>query len=91
MISTISSVRGPRESKSSPSHWNSWGIHDRPTPSAMRSGPASAEIDPTVFATSNGWRMGSFSTMVRNRTRSVTAAMAGMATNGSRNGVSPVQ
>ncbi len=50
-----------------------------------------AAADETVLATSRGSRMPSFSTLVKNLMRSVTAAMAGMATKGSRNGVSGPQ
>ena len=39
------------------------------------------------LATSTGWRMGSFTTKVVKRSVSVTAPMAGMRLNGSRNGL----
>ena len=87
MISIVSSVRAPRVRMFVPVHANSSGIHDTPTPSRKRSCD-SAAIDATCFATSSGLRSGSFTTLVRNVIRSVTAAIAGMATNGSRNGVS---
>jgi hypothetical protein len=70
-----------------PVQTNSSGIHEMPTPRRKRS-PESAAIDATCLATSNGWRSGSLRTLVRNVMRSVTAAIAGMATKGSRKGVS---
>src|SRR4051812_41272863 len=88
--SIASSVRAPRDAKSCPSHSNSSGIHDSPAPRATRS-PASAATDATVFATSSGWRTGSFSTHARNPIVDVAAAMNEMATHGSVNGVSGPQ
>ena len=44
--------------------------------------------DAACFATSTGWRIASFTTNVLNRSREVTAASAGMSTNGSMNGLS---
>ncbi len=82
-----SSVRAPRVRLSVPHHANSSGIHETPTPNRNRSS-ARAAIDATCFATRSGLRSGSFTTLVRNEIRSVTAAMAGTATNGSTNGVS---
>ena len=90
MISIASLVRAPRVFMSLWSHSNSSGIHDRPTPMPIRPS-ARAAIDDTVLATSSGSRMPSFRTLVKNLMRSVTAAMAGMATKGSRNGVSGSQ
>ncbi len=40
------------------------------------------------MATSTGWRTGSLSTKVTNRSRLVTAPSAGISENGSRNGLS---
>ena len=48
-------------------------------------------MDESCFATSNGSRMASFTTFVTNPIREVTAAIAEIATNGSRNGVSGAQ
>ena len=45
-------------------------------------------VEVTVFATSSGSRMRTFMTLVKKWRRSVTAAMAGMATHGSSKGVS---
>ena len=48
----------------------------------------STAVDVACLATSTGLRMGSFSTNVTKRRRSVTAPMAGMREKGSRNGLS---
>ncbi len=71
-------------------HANSSGIQLSPTPSPTRSFERTA-IDESCFATRSGSRIGSLMTLVRNRTRSVTAAIAAIAMNGSTNGVSPPQ
>ncbi len=44
--------------------------------------------DAACLATSTGLRIGSFTTKVVNRSRSVTAPMAGISENGSMNGLS---
>ena len=49
--------------------------------------PVSTATDVACLATISGWRMGSFSTKVTKRMRSVTAPMAGISENGSRNGL----
>jgi hypothetical protein len=57
-----------------------------PMPSATRSPDSTAAVA-TALATANGGRIGSTYTLVRNRRRSVTAAMAPIATHGSDHGV----
>ena len=87
MMLTASSVRAPRLRMSVSVQRNSSGIHDRPTPRRKRSWDITA-IDATCLATSSGLRSGSLITLVKKVMRSVTAAMAGMPTNGSTIGVS---
>ena len=58
-----------------------------PTPKPKRL-PVSTATDAACLATSTGWRMGSFTTKVVKRSRSVTAPMAGISENGSMNGLS---
>src|SRR5690606_32819090 len=80
-------VRAPRVDMSWPSQRNSSGIQLRPTPRPIRLFDSTA-ADATAFAVSRGSRMPSFRTFVYTRSRSVTAAIAPIATNGSRKGVS---
>jgi hypothetical protein len=47
----------------------------------------STATEVACLATISGWRIGSFNTNVTNRIRSVTAPMAGINENGSRNGL----
>jgi hypothetical protein len=58
-----------------------------PTPSLNRF-PVSAATEEASFATITGLRMGSFRTHGTNMTRVVTAPIAGMTVNASRNGLS---
>ena len=51
----------------------------------------STAVDAACLATSTGWRTVSLSTETTKRMRSVTAPMAGMIENGSRNGLSSMK
>ena len=48
----------------------------------------STAVELTCLAIRTGWRIGSLTTKVTKRIRSVTAPMAGTSENGSRNGLS---
>ena len=87
MISIASSVRAPRLAQSVPVTAKSSGQGESPTPSPSRSRVSTA-TEQADFATSTGERIGSFSTNVVKRSRSVTAPSAAHSANGSRNGAS---
>ena len=61
-----------------------------PMPRATRL-PESTAAVPTALATMNGLRIGSTYTLVKNRSRSVAAAIAPMDTHGSSHGVNGSQ
>ena len=86
MISIIASMRASRVVHSVPLPAKSSGHGERPTPN--RSFVMTA-TDAACFATSTGWRIGSFTTKVVKRSRSFTAPSAAIRTNGSMNGRPP--
>ncbi len=87
MISIISSIRLPRDLQSCAQTWKSSGHGLSPTPKPNRL-PVSTATELTDLATSTGWRIGSLTTKVVKRSRSVTAPSAGISENGSMKGLS---
>ncbi len=84
--SSISSARLPRRANGVPMASNSSSIHPIPTPSPTRLPERTAAV-PTCLATWTGVRAGRTYTVVRNRSRSVTAARCPIVTHGSGHGV----
>ena len=80
-------MRLPRPFQGTPVAAKSSGQGESPTPKPRRSFESTA-IEAACLATSTGWRMASFITNVVKRIRSVTAARAGISTNGSMKGLS---
>ena len=75
-------MRLPRRAKGWPISSNSSAIHPAPMPRPTRPRDRYAAV-PTALATTNGLRSGSTYTLVRKRSRVVTADIAPTATHGS--------